>query len=75
MLPLHQRRILTYQMKILSPFRHAQPLSASLSFIGYHTVSPPKISYVPADGLEPPNSEEETDLQSVLQLPLCDTGK
>ena len=43
MLPLHQRRILTYQMNILSPYG-PQPLSASLSFIGYHTVSPPMIS-------------------------------
>ena len=59
-------------MNILSP-NGPRPLSTSLSFIGHHTVSPPEVSFVGAEGFEPPMSKTD-DLQSSEQ-PLLNTPK
>ena len=39
-------------MNVLSPYG-PRPLSALLSFIGHHTVSPPKVSFADSAGIEP----------------------
>ncbi len=52
-------------MNVLSPYG-PRPLSALLSFIGHHTVSPPEVSFVGVEGFEPPMSKT-VDLQSTEQ--------